>query len=392
MRAGLILLTLAYVFSQFFRSFLAVLAEILKQDIGATPEDLSYATSAWFLAFAVMQIPVGAALDRVGPRLTTAVLFLIGGGGGALLFAAATSPVHVILAMLLIGIGCSPVLMASFYIFARTYPPAMFASLGAMVIGVGSFGNLAGSAPLAMMVDAIGWRASLVALGGAAAINAIAIYFAVKDPERIVTEQRGSVLDILKIPALWLIFPLVFFSYAPTAGLRGLWIGPYLTDAFGATKAQVGTASMLMAIAMIAGTFAYGPLDRWLGTRKWVVFIGGAVTMAGFTGLTLFPTSSMTLAIALCVMIGAFGMMFPVIMAHGRSFIPAHLAGRGVTLLNLFGIGGVGVFQFVTGRLFRATGGSAAPDAGAYVAVFGCFALILLLGLIPYLFSRDRLD
>jgi len=104
MITGIISLCLAYVLSQFFRSFLAVLTGILGQDIGATPDDLSTASGLWFLSFALMQIPVGGALDRIGPRLTSAVLFLIGGAGGAALFAMAQSALHVKLAMLLLAI------------------------------------------------------------------------------------------------------------------------------------------------------------------------------------------------------------------------------------------------------------------------------------------------
>ena len=51
--------------------------------------------------------------------LTATVMLAIGGGGGALLFAAASEPWMVIAAMTLIGIGCSPVLMASVFIFPR---------------------------------------------------------------------------------------------------------------------------------------------------------------------------------------------------------------------------------------------------------------------------------
>ena len=79
----LILLCFAYVLSQFYRAFLAVLTEVLERDVGASPEDLATASGLWFLAFAAMQIPVGWALDKVGPRRTASVLLLIGGGGGA---------------------------------------------------------------------------------------------------------------------------------------------------------------------------------------------------------------------------------------------------------------------------------------------------------------------
>ena len=72
-------------------------------------------------------------------------------------------------------------------------------------------------------------------------------------------------VDLLRMRAIWFILPLVLVSYAPSAGLRGLWVGPYFTDVFGASTAQVGTVTTLMALAMIAGTFCYGPLDRLLG-------------------------------------------------------------------------------------------------------------------------------
>ena len=104
MRIGIAALILAYVLSQFYRAFLAVLAPILAVDLQANAESLAQASGWWFLSFALMQIPVGWALDKIGPRRTTAVLLAVGAAGVAV-FAAATSPVHITLAMVLIGIG-----------------------------------------------------------------------------------------------------------------------------------------------------------------------------------------------------------------------------------------------------------------------------------------------
>ena len=158
MKVGIASLVLAYVLSQFYRAFLAVLTPVLKMELGVTSEDLAAASGTWFLVFAAMQIPVGIALDRFGPRWTTALLFGLFGGGGAMLFAFASGGIEINLAMALIGVGCSPVLMASYYLFARLYPPAIFATLTGIVIGVGSLGNIASSLPLAFAVDLLGWR------------------------------------------------------------------------------------------------------------------------------------------------------------------------------------------------------------------------------------------
>lgn len=393
MQAGLILLCLAYVLSQFFRAFLAVLSTPLKQDIGAGPEELAFASALWFLSFALMQLPVGWALDRVGPRRTSSVLLLIGGGGGAALFGLAASPMQINMAMLLIGIGCSPVLMASYYIFAREYAPARFATLAALMLGVGSVGNLVASYPMALANELIGWRGALLGLSGLSVFVAIGLFFTVHDPKPHTGEEKGSLLDLLKLPVMWTILPLMFVNYAPSGAVRGLWIGPYLSDVFDQSTVQIGTATLIMGAAMIAGTLAYGPLDRILGTRKWVVFAGNFAAAISMMALIALIDANVFLTISLIAMIGFFASSFPVMIAHGRSFFPPHLLGRGVTLMNLFGIGGVGVMQFVSGRIHEQVSETAGTSVTApYIAVFGFFTVSLAFGLVIYLFSRDSMD
>jgi MFS family permease len=391
MNAGILLLGLAYVLSQFFRAFLAVLTSLLEQDVGATPDDLAVASGLWFITFAAMQIPVGAALDSIGPRRTAAWLLLLGGGGGAAVFALATSPVHICFAMALIGIGCSPVLMASYYIFARDYPPTQFAFLASAMVGLGSLGNLVAAYPTAFAADIIGWRNTLWMLAAVTALVAAGTLFWVRDPVRVQGETKGSLAELMRIRMLWYIFPLMGVTYAISGAVRGLWIGPYLTDVFDADTGLIGQASLFMGIAMVAGALAYGPADRIFPSRKWMIAGGTAITLVASGLLIAMPASSLTLSVILMCIIGFFGMTYPVVMAHGRSFLPPHLIGRGVTMLNLFSIGGVGVAQFVSGRVYSASLPAITP-AAPYTAVFILFSGALLVGFVIYLFSRDSSD
>ncbi|MGX9356280.1 MFS transporter [Roseobacteraceae bacterium S113] len=391
MKLGLIFLYVAYILSQFYRSFLAVLSDVLQLEIGTTPDQLATASGVWFVTFAVMQIPVGWALDTFGPRRLASGLLFVGGAGGAALFAMASSPADVIIAMGLIGIGCSPVLMASYYIFARQYSTAMFATLAASVIGIGSLGNLAGTLPLTWAADTIGWRSVLWGLAGMTVVVALGLWLSVKDPPRATGDQRGSVLDLLRVPALWLIFPIMFVNYAAAGGLRAVWIGPYMSDVVGLDATAVGGVTLLMAVSMIAGSFLYAPLDRWLGTRKWVIIVGNAGVALGCFALWAIASPGVVMVTMLFCLVGLLGMSFPIVIAHGRAFAPAHLVGRAVTLMNLFGIGGIGLFQVLSGRL-KASASQASGVEASYDAVFLLFAVITLLGLIPYLFARDRLD
>jgi predicted MFS family arabinose efflux permease len=389
MRAGIAALLLAYVFSQFYRAFLAVLAPVLTRDLGVTAADLASASGWWFLAFAAMQIPIGSSLDRVGPRLTAGVLMAVG-AGGALMFSQATSAVQIKVAMALIGVGCAPVLMASYFIFARQFSPAVFGTLAGITIGVGSLGNVASSLPLSVAVAAFGWRETVLGLAAVTAAVALAILVLVRDPERLQTARDGSLLDLLRIPAIWPILAMMVVCYMPIAGIRGLWVGPYFSDVHGADQAGVGQVGLWMGLAMVAGNFAYGPLDRWFGTRKWVIFWGNVLTVACLFGLWWFAAAPAAVATGLLVAAGFFGASFPMVIAHGRAFFPPQLMGRGVTLLNLFGIAPIGIAQILTGGIHAGT--TAVTPAAPYEAVFLFFALVTAVGLAVYLLSQDRTD
>ena len=220
----------------------------------------------------------------------------------------------------------------------------------------------------------------------------------VRDPAKAAaTGEKGSVLTLLATPALWPIFAMMFVCYAPAAGLRGLWLGPYFTDVYGLDRPGVGQVSLWMGLAMVAGSFLYGPLDRWLGTRKWVIFGGNALMLACMAGLAYAPDAGVVWATLMFMGVGFFGASFAVVMAHGRAFLPAHLTGRGVALINLCGIGSAGIMQVLTGRLHGAMQPAegvmnSAPPATPYFALFMFYCAFVGIGLLIYLLSKDRTD
>jgi sugar phosphate permease len=390
--AGIAALALAYVLSQFYRSFLAVLSPALIADLGASKAELSFASGVWFIAFALMQFAVGVSLDRFGPRRTASVLLALGGGGGALLFSVAGSPSVITIAMGLIGIGCAPVLMAPLFIFARTFSPGRFAILASWFVAIGSLGNVVGAAPLAAAVELFGWRQVMAGFGVITLAVAAGVYLIVRDPPRQDNGGTGSgfagFAELLRLKVLWPIIPLMAINYAPPAGIRGLWAGPYLAEVHGLDTLAIGNVTLFMAIGMVVGSFLYGPLDTLLGTRKWVAVGGNSISLAAVAVLAAFPLAGVPLATVLMVVIGIAGMGYGMIMAHARAFFPPHLMGRGVTLMNFFSIGGVGVMQFATGGVVSATTTPGDPPA-AYVALFSFYAVLLAASLIIYLFSRD---
>ena len=380
----------AYVLSQFYRSFLAVIAPELAHELLLDPQALGNLQAFWILGFVATQFPVGWALDTLGPRRTVS-LQMLAAVIGALLFSTAHSALALNLAMLLIGAGCGAIYMGAIYMFGRIAPPQRFALLCSWLLGLGTAGNLLAASPLAWVAQSIGWRGAMIGMAAATALSATSVLLLIRDPVRITTHGSrglfGGVGDILMIRELWPLLPITAVSYAVVLAERGLWAGPYFSSVFGLEPVARGNALLVMAAAMSAGAMAYGPLDRLLGTRKWVVFGGVAITALCFAALAI-PGLSLTTAIVTMGLLGGFGMTYGVLMAHGRSFVPDHLLGRGITLLNVLFIGGAGVLQPLSGALMKRLADT--PPEQAYAMLHLIFAGLLGLSLTIYLFARDN--
>ncbi|MTH65248.1 MFS transporter [Paracoccus shanxieyensis] len=389
MSGGIASLILAYMLSQFYRAFLAVLTPVLHQELGAGPDDLAISSGLWFVAFAAMQLPIGWALDRFGPRHTVSLLLAIGGAGGAAIFAMAQAPWHIHVAMALLGIGCAPVMIGSFFIFARTLPPGMMSAAGGTVVGLGSLGNILGASPLVWVVGQLGWRMTLTGLSLVTLAVALLILAVVKNPALPEgNHPKPSLAELWKVRELRFILPLLAITYAGSACIRGLWAGPYLSQVFGASDQLIGWVTLGMGLAMVSANLLAGRAVRFFGSDRRTSIANNTLLCAVLATLWLAPGLSLGLSAVLLVMICISDSSYSLMMSHGRAFLPPHLVGRGITLLNMTSIAGVGVMQFISRPVYQMASARHAP-AGAYSYIFLLFLVPLLIGLVLYLFSPE---
>lgn len=388
----LAVLIFGYLLSQFYRSFLAVIAPELTRDVGLDAAWLGLVSAAFFATFAAVQIPIGTSLDRFGARRTVAGPMLLAVLGAAV-FAFAQVPWHSVLGMGLIGLGCAPIYMGSLFVIGRTTSPSRFALFSSAIVGIGSLGNLAAATPLAAAAADIGWRATMLGIAGATLVGAVLVFLVVRDPPPLEHKggaaARATLGDLLAIRDLWPLYPIALLSYPIVVAVRGLWVGPYFSQVHGLGPVDRGNAVSVMVFAMIAGAFVYGPLDRWLGTRKWVVVAGTVGTIGALIALALAPAMSVANASAMFAIIGGVGMTYGVLMAHARAFLPAALLGRGLTLMNMCLIGGAAILQPLSGFFMRSMETAGYSAGAAHGTLYGVFAVALTATLVVYLFARD---
>lgn len=386
-----------YLVSQFLRNSVGVIAPDLAREIGMSAAEIGLLSSAFFFAFAAAQIPLGIALDRYGPKrcmlLCAAIAFL-----GTLAFAVATTPAGLVTARILMGLGSSCYLMAPLALYARRFPPERFTLLAGIQIGIGTVGTLFVTAPLAWASASIGWRATFLVVAGFVVAGALLVAFVVREDaadrthagqQETLRESLRGVIEVVRMPSFGRIFLMNVISYSSYVLIVGLWGGPFLSDVYGYGLTARGDLLMLPAISHIVGVVVWGHVERYFGAYKPLVLAGALATAAALGLLAaLGKPEPRTLAIWLTVF-GFLPAFLPVLIAHGRSFLPPHLVGRGMTLFNIGTMGGTFVVQLVSGALidlFPAQAGVYPLDA--YRLVFAAQAAAIVVASAAYLTVR----
>ena len=386
--------------SQFYRNAHVVVAPDIMRDVGVSAQVLGYLSGALFVTAAFLQIHAGILLDRYGPRRTIPFMLLTV-VAGSFLFAAAQSGTSLILGRICMGFGVAAIGMASIVASTRWYPPAYFATVVGVILGLSQIGNLAATVPMAYVSAEIGWRNSYFAVTAITAILALASALFVRDapdghpfhtrtPETLAQAWRG-VLEVLAVRDLWPLLVIAGAAFAIVSCILGLWGGPYLYDMYGLDTAARGGVIVWLAAGMIAGNFGHPPLDRILNTLKHIVMTCGLATVCVLASLAVWPRMPLAGVCVAFALIGTLSGYTIVIIAHGRSFYPDRLMGRGVTIVNTAVLGGAGLLQALTGSI----AGVLAPGATSlaerdYSVIFGTLAAALLLALIVYRRCPDR--
>lgn len=385
-----------YIVSQFLRNSVGVIAPNLASELGLSASEIGLLASVFFFSFAAAQIPLGVALDRYGPRrcmLVCAVIAIL----GTLLFAQAASPVWLIVARVLMGLGSSCYLMAPLALYAKRYPPDRFATLVGLQIGLGTLGTLLATAPFAFAVALIGWRMSFVAIAVFVLVAAVMVAMVVRErpDDRPATREtlreslRGT-LEATRVPSFWQVFAMQCVGYSSFVIVVGLWGGPYLTHIYGFSLTERGNMLFVTVIAQVAGSLLWGTSDRLFKSYKRPILMGQFLTatamgLAAWIGV--FPPWALLLWF---IAIGFSTAVLSVLIAHGKSLFPPEMVGRGITLMNIGTMGGVFVSQSITGFIIDlfplASDGYA---LNAYRAVFAFQTGAILLASLAYSFSID---
>ena len=386
----------------FYRVSNASIAEELVRDLGLDAETLGILGGAFFYSFALLQIPMGPLLDRIGPRFVVTLFALIG-GSGALLFALGESFIVALLGRILTGAGMASILMGGLKVLALRFPPERFATLMGVLLTIGALGSILAASPLAYFTSTIGWRMTFLLAGTATSILAFLVFWVLGPKPGRGQDASVSSLPELKIGVFqslrmvsgslvfWQIGAVCFFRYGTLVGLQGLWLGPYLMDIKGYSSILAGNLLLLLAAGTTLGYLVSGMItDRIARPVKSVVLWG-----ISLYALTLFP------------LVGAFEIQKPywyafilfftgffssfglLTFSHIKELFPIAISATVISWVNFFSMAGAAVFMPALGRVIQSFHGSghSYPAEAYHLSFLICF-FCMACSLIFYAFSR----
>ena len=381
----------AYFPSALVRGVVATLAPAFSAELHLSASELGLLAGAYFLGFAAMQLPLGSALDRHGPKKVLLV-FLAVAVLGCSAFAMAHSFVALTIARALIGVGVSACLMAPMTSFRRNFDATAQMRANSWMLMTGSLGLIASTLPVQWLLPLTGWRGLF---WGLAALIVVAMLFIARAvppdgrPPAPATAATGGYGQVFRHPVFLRYLPMGFFHYGGMVGLQSLWVGPWLTNVCGWSPQATAGGLFAINVAMLLAFMTWGFAVPRLYARGWTAH--GLIArgmplplLVLFGGVALGPDATPWVWALFCVSSTFVSLSQP---AVGQAF-EASLAGRALSAYNLVIFAGVFAMQWGIGAVIDALTRAGWSTVSAYQAAFALMGVWCSLAYLWFLWRR----
>lgn len=368
-----------YCYGFFQRVAPSVMVDELMRDFAVGAAITGTLSSLYFYAYASLQIPVGLMVDAFGPRKVLAVSAAIAAVGSAL-FAAADSLALAYVGRALIGAGAGFAWVATLTVAAAWFPPNRFAMISGLTLAMGMGGAIFGQAPLALVIDAAGWRWMLAGAAVLAAVLGILVWLVVRDrpvavraergPDADGADRRGLLSGLKHALANRQTYVVSLFGAAmsaPMLAFGALWGVPYLIQRFDIARPEAA----LVASAMMIGWAVGAPLGGWLsdrwGRRRLPSIAAAAIALASLTAALYLPGLPLAAVVPLLMINGVAAGMMVLSFAVVREVNPPWAAGAAMGVANMAVMSSGALFQPLVGWLLdRAWDGTTVQGTRVY--------------------------
>jgi len=344
-------LVVMYVFNYMDRYVLTQMVGPIKEDLGVSDSMMGFLIGpAFALFYTVCGIPIARWADVSSRRSIIAAGFVVWS-----LFTAASglarTAVQLAATRICVGVGEAAGGAPAHSLISDYFPPERRATALAIFSAGVPIGSMLGLVLGGFLVEAIGWRSTLVAVGLPGIAIALVLRLTVREPQRGVFDEptaddldRPGVREVLRTlarkPTFWTIgLGAGIASFGGTG--FGFWMPAFLERVHDMSRVEIGLRfGIISNAANIIGVIAAARITDTLGSRdpRWYPFVGAVsvLTLVPIIGaLLLWPDGRQ--AIWLMIPAGLLGGVWaPLSYSMAQNLAPPQMRATAAALVILF--------------------------------------------------------
>ena len=405
-----ILLGIGIVINYFDRTNIAVATKPFEHDFGLSAFQMGIVLSSYLWSYTLMQIPVGALLDKIGVKWLIRV--------GTIIWSIATFMTAlvsglglVILSRIILGVAESPAFPGSSKATGYWFPLNERGLATSAFDGAAKFSNVIGVPIVAAAVTVWGWRAGFFVTGGLSLLYAVLFWITYRDPKEakhLSKEEYSYIVEggaqqetapvstaqslgfLLRQPKVWGL-ALGFAAYNYSFYLFLSWLPGYLETQLHMSVLKSGFYTIIpWIVATLTDIFIGGLLVDMLvkrgrassNVRRLLIVLG---MILGITVVGAAFTNNPNIAIIwISIALGGLAFSAPIAWSIPSIIAPQGTVGTVGSIMNFLGnISGI-VAPILAGYIFDRT--------GSFLLNFLVAGGILVLGILCYLFLLGKIE
>ena len=359
---GFVLLYVAFCISYIDRAAISIALTQIGKDFSLQASDLGIVISAFFLGYAIMQVPGGWLADRIGSKpvviATIAMWSLF-----TVMTGFAWSLLSLIAIRFIFGIAEGGFPPASIKAIAELFSKEASPKMSTLLMSSNYAGSMVAPLLMAPLIIWLGWRHAFTAIGVAGI--AFAVVYLVSIPRTgsdVPAAQAGGgvsaaeVRELLKNPLLWQLLTVWFGLSCVNKGLDS-WMPTYLLQQRGLDLKAVGLLTPIpFVLATISTAIGGWVMTKFFAEKEKYLLIGSS-TLSGIFLYAMYKSETIAALIVFQSLLYFFkSFVLATVIALPTKLLRAHQIGTGIGMINFGGQSAGFVAPAVMGFIVSGTG------------------------------------
>ncbi|MEO8964217.1 MAG: MFS transporter, partial [Gammaproteobacteria bacterium] len=262
---------------------------------------------------------------------------------GVFLFSQSHTLLYAQLSRAMMGAGVAFATVAYMKLASAWFAPRQYAFVGGLLATAAMAGAVFGQAPLALIINSLGWRQALLIVGLVGFAAALLFAIIVRDspesskPLLLKKETHITFNDVMQVftnKQNWLLTLYGGLAFSPIAIFGGLWGTPFIMQAYDLSNTQAASMVSLVFIGLGIGSPLLGILSDRIGDRLNVMFYSTLISCL-FICLVLYCHPLPTWIVGTSLFIFGFGLgAFMLVFAIGKEINSIRLTATVIAMIN----------------------------------------------------------